>query len=98
MTVRTPLTLTLEQESHQWCQRVSGTIIRLRHERRWSQRRLGIEVGLSQRQVAQLEANPDAQYIGRLVGTLHALGLQLLVQPIGPDVGRDRRSINGQRE
>jgi transcriptional regulator with XRE-family HTH domain len=91
MTARTPLTLTLEQESHQWCQSVSGTIIRVRRERGWSQTRLGAEVGLTQRQISQLETDPDYAlfHVGRVYGTLRALGLQLAV--VEADKGSPRR-------
>lgn len=91
MNIRTPLPMTLEQESRQWCRRVSGTIIRVRRARRWSQRQLGAEVGLTQRQVSQLETDPDSLHIGRLYGTLRALGLQLVLQPMDADMGRQRR-------
>jgi transcriptional regulator with XRE-family HTH domain len=95
MTARKPLTLTLEEQSHQWCQLMAGTIIRARRERRWSQRQLGAKVGLSQSQISVLESDPDAMHVGRLYGTLRALGIDLVMQPLSPadaQLVRRRRS------
>lgn len=82
MTARTPLVLTLEEQSHQWCKMMSGTIIRVRRERRWSQRQLGAKVGLTQSQISVLESDPDSMHVGRLYGTLRALGIDLVMQPL----------------
>ena len=82
MTARKPLVTTLEEESHHWCQMMAGAIIRVRRERGWSQRKLGTKVGLTQKQISVLESDPDAMHVGRLYGTLRALGIELVMQPV----------------
>lgn len=82
MTARTKLMSTLEEESRQWCHLLAGTIIRVRKERGLSQRKLGGKVGLSQSAISLLESDPDSAHVGRLYGTLRALGLDLVVQPL----------------
>jgi transcriptional regulator with XRE-family HTH domain len=99
MTARKPLLPELEAKSHQWCRQIAGTIIRVRGERGWSQRELGEQIGLTQSQVSALESHPDALHIKRLYGTLHALGLELVVQPLAAGRNSRRRSeANTHRE
>lgn len=82
MTARTKLMSSMEEESRQWCHLLAGTIIRMRKERGWSQRKLGSKVGLTQSAISLLESDPDAAHVCRLYGTLRALGLDLVVQPL----------------
>ena len=92
MSARQPLLLSYEEESHQWCRLIAGTIIRVRKERRWSQGKLGAKVGLTQKQISVLESDPDAMHIGRLYGVLLALGLSLVLQPsMAGDMALQRR-------
>lgn len=81
--VRKVLAAPYEEESHAWCVRMVGIVIRTRKEKGWSQEQLGAMLGMSQSAVALMERNPDSAYAMKLNAALNALGLEVGVQQRG---------------
>jgi len=68
-----------------------GAVLRgYRSERKLSQKALGVNAGLAQNAISQLEANPGPASLARILKLLAALDLELVV--------RSRKASDGQSE
>jgi HTH-type transcriptional regulator/antitoxin HipB len=66
-------------------QQLAVLLKNLRKQRKLSQRELGERLGMSQRMVAKLEANPDASSFGRIFQALNALEVDLILRERGTE-------------
>lgn len=66
-------------------QQLAVLLKNLRKQRRLSQRELGERLGISQRMVAKLEANPDTSSFGRIFQALNALEVDLILRERGTE-------------
>lgn len=72
---------------------LSSMLKSLRKQRGLTQAQLGVQLGMSQRSVAQLEARPEKASFERVLGALSALGIDLVLRErTSPDSSKTRRS------
>ncbi|HYC42734.1 MAG TPA: helix-turn-helix transcriptional regulator [Noviherbaspirillum sp.] len=58
----------------------------LRKQRKLSQHELGERLGISQRMVAKIEANPDTSSFGRIFQLLNALDVDIVLKERSPQL------------
>jgi HTH-type transcriptional regulator/antitoxin HipB len=66
-------------------QQLATLLKNLRKQRKLSQRELGERLGISQRMVAKLEANPDVTSFGRIFQALNALDVDIILRERGTE-------------